>query len=118
MRKPKGICFKSKILLSFQLKSASTDDVSACYFKDNYCNFFEGFDAPLQAISIDRYNGDPNSADWVLESGHPTVNNGILTMPLINNGAGNVAGSAILSSTHFLNYGSFEVRMKVGGYLS
>ncbi|KAI9206145.1 concanavalin A-like lectin/glucanase domain-containing protein [Polychytrium aggregatum] len=92
-----------------------TADVSACLFQDDSCYFFDDFDT-LSAVEWGNYTGDPSTAHFVIEAGLPYVNGSILYMPLIKPPAGVPnANATIMSTTRFMNYGSFEARLATVG---
>lgn len=99
------------------LCGTSTTDATACYFSGNYCSFYEDFNGNFRATDFTIYDGNPLLNDFVVESGKPIIQNGNLVMPLVNNG--NAVGTAsIVSTTRFLNYGSFEAKFKTVGQSS
>lgn len=101
-----GCIIIDKRLNSISLSVAT--DLSPCYFKDDYCNFYEGFDGPLNIISHDLYKGDL-SHDFQLDGGSPYVKDGILSLPLVKDGK--KLAATVISTTRLLNYGSYGKRI-------
>ena len=59
----------------------------------------------------DSYKGDPSKADYIIWSGLPIVKDGVLTCPLTQAPV-KQSYSTIVSTSRFLNYGSFEAKFK------
>lgn len=93
---------------------SKTDDVSNCQFDGNNCFFYRNFDT-LKSVPWHEYNGDPTSADFIIEDGTPSTQNGILYLPLLQTNVAQ-ARATIMSTTRFLNYGSFEASMSSAGH--
>jgi beta-glucanase (GH16 family) len=93
------------------LCGSSTTNLKPCYFAGNYCTFYENFSVPFRAVDFIGYDGSM-STDFVVESGRPQVIDGNLHLPLIDTNQKGKGGASIVSTTRFLNYGSFEVRLK------
>ena len=90
---------------------ASTTDLSKCYFAADTCDFYDTFDTPLYAKYWDQYKGDPSTADYVIWAGLPSVENGTFYAPL-NQTTVKQSASTIVSTSRFLNYGTFQARFK------
>jgi hypothetical protein len=101
----------------------SLTDSTACEFKGglfypfltfkDYCSYIENFDGPLRATDFLIYDGNPAEHEFVVESGKPRIVDGQLVMPLGRTEDFAKSGANIVSTTRFLNYGSFEARLKV-----
>jgi beta-glucanase (GH16 family) len=96
----------------------STSNSDNCQFKGDFCSFVENFDGPFRATDFQIYDGNPTNHEFVVESGKPVIKNGMLTMPLTQTATPGRALAAIVSTTRFLNYGSFEARLKTIGQSS
>ncbi|KAL3898155.1 MAG: hypothetical protein SGCHY_002938, partial [Lobulomycetales sp.] len=83
----------------------------SCYFAGDFCTFVEDFSTPLSAQWFAGYDGSM-STDFVVESGRPEIIDGNLHLPLVDIGNSTRGAATILSTTRFLMYGSFEVRLR------
>jgi hypothetical protein len=96
----------------------SLTDSRACSFDGDYCSFTENFDGAFRATDFLIYDGNPFNHEFVVESGKPFIRDNQLVMPLGNTGDNENSGAAIVSTTRFLNFGSFEARLKTIGQSS
>ncbi|KAI9203201.1 concanavalin A-like lectin/glucanase domain-containing protein [Polychytrium aggregatum] len=91
------------------------NNTARCEYSGDNCYFFDDFNT-LSAAPWSSYTGDM-SANFVIESGSPYVKDGILYMPLLESFPNAHRGNAsIMSTTGFLNYGSFEARLATVGH--
>lgn len=92
----------------------STTDVSKCLFDGDHCSFVDNFDTPLSTIMYDpKYNGNL-STNYITEAGIPKIVDNKLVCPLIRQPGQIQAQATIMSTTRFLQFGSFEARLKTG----
>jgi hypothetical protein len=94
------------------LCGSSTSSSKDCEFTGDYCSFVENFDDNFRATDFLIYDGNPILHEFVVESGRPRIKDGKLIMPLGNTGNSKKSLASIVSTTRFLNFGSFEARMK------
>jgi beta-glucanase (GH16 family) len=97
---------------------AGTTSSEGCEFTGDYCSFVENFDGAFRATDFLIYDGNPINHEFVVESGKPRIKDGMLHMPLGKTENSKKSGANIVSTTRFLNFGSFEARMKTIGQSS
>eukprot|EP00474_Spongospora_subterranea_P002316 CRZ02774.1 hypothetical protein [Spongospora subterranea] len=109
-------------VVSLPCRDPDNYNSSACLFAGDHCDFVANFSHFYdQAEVFAKYitNPNPDTAEFVVESGAPRIVDGALQLPLIPPNADSelTSGTAtIVSTTRFLHYGVMEATIRQSGH--